>query len=482
MKKMIRHMAVLCAITSCAFPAAAWGPQAESAVVTTAARVLAKENAIPLTNLLKDVRAGAEISTAEMFELIPKAGSDQVAAILSEMALLEAVRDKRVDPYYAFRLGVLGKLVAQLSAPMQTAHPSVKTLYLADVERRVGQATLTPEPRRQANSAAYFSQIKREATARQDLIEEDYRKGVGFAGIASKCLSEDVSRSVASIADVWYTLLSTGVQGGPVSPDLVRGYYLKALDYYIAKRHTREATATYARLKDIGAMTTEVKKQVGDMFFDTGQYERAIQEYQAVLQEDAGRRDVIDRVTGYYIGLGEKALDRERLEEAQDAFQMAAQTDPLNESAQENLINTKRLIADREERRSQAQAAVDTAKELERQAETPMLDVRAAMEMIEKAKTLYEGVTDEFPLQSNAAERGLASVTRRYAELRSQLLSNVANFSGAGSSADALTVAQQKTGALAKDALREMARDSYEAQRKSVAEEVRKALAEKAAD
>ena len=64
------------------------------------------------------VEAGARVSNADQTRLYPNFEQDPIGAIESEIFLMQAVRGERIDPYYAFRLGLLGKLVAQSTAPL----------------------------------------------------------------------------------------------------------------------------------------------------------------------------------------------------------------------------------------------------------------------------------------------------------------------------------------------------------------------------
>ena len=114
-----------------------WGPQAIRNIVSGAARLMDKEYGIPLTNLLQEIQAGGSLSQALVEGLIPTAGHDPITAIESEMYLLQAVRGDRVDPYLAYRLGVLGKLTAQLSSPVSEARSTYRTLYDADAEKHI---------------------------------------------------------------------------------------------------------------------------------------------------------------------------------------------------------------------------------------------------------------------------------------------------------------------------------------------------------
>lgn len=461
-----------------ALPGAAWGPTAQTTIVAGAARLMAREHAIPLTNLLDDIRAGAEVSQVELLELLPEAGTDPINAIASEMYLLQAVRTTRVDPYYAYRLGVLGKLTAQVSAPMLDAEATYRTLYLADVERSIGGVVYRHAPRRSVDPRTYFPLVQSQAGARRQLVEKDYQEGVGFRGIASKALSEDVSRSINAVADVWYTILQERVRVVNISKGQMRTYYINALEYYIQNRQVKETEASHARLEALGVQTPDLRKRIADMFYDSRQFERAIEEYEVVLQEQPGRRDVVERIAGYYKEVGDKALRDDRLEEARDAYQSAVAADKLDADAQTSLVEAKRLISDREDRLGEDQAALDQAAALEREAEMQARtgDYGRAMEVLQEAQMLYSGVTTEFPDETRAAQSGLNSVVRRMEELRGEILRNAQRLSGTGSSGDVRALARTKSRELAEEALRKLMRDDYEAYLKELGDTMTRRL------
>lgn len=445
--------------------AGAWGPQTESAIVTGAARLLSKETALPLTNLLTDIRAGAQIADGELLRLIPEAEAEPVSAIADQMHLLEAVRSSRIDPYYAYRLGVLGKLVATVSGPMPTAQPVYRDQYFSDVEERVQRITLQPEPRRIVEPAPYFTGVMAAAAAREDLLVGDYKSGVGFGGIAKQSLASEVSRSVNAVGDVWFTILSGEAAVANISQDLTRRYYVDAVLYFIERGYEREAAAAYERLEDMGVLDLETRLRIADIYYDAGFTERAVEEYQAIVAQQPGRRDAVERLSRYYVGLGDAALDEQRLYDAQDAYQNAVDADPLNTPAKEKLVNVETAIAEREDRLNAARGAVEAALAMERQAEelAGRGEVAEALATLKLASQEYASVTAEFPEQQRIAQAGRTAVSERVREMRRMLLEDAQEFSGLGASSEAVALAVEETPGVAERALEAFLKERYEA-------------------
>ena len=124
----------------------------------------------------------------------PGATTNPIGAIESEMILLEAVRGDRVDPYFAYRLGVLGKLVARICSPLERADSTYRNLYYADVDKKIENVPIDSTSRRVVDPQVYLPQVSRSAADRADVIVEDYKTGLGFGGVAQASLSEDASR------------------------------------------------------------------------------------------------------------------------------------------------------------------------------------------------------------------------------------------------------------------------------------------------
>ncbi len=447
---------LLCSVF--AFTAAAWGPRAQTTLVLAAAHMLSKENAVPLTRLIDHIRSGADVSPTVFEQLMPDATKDPLRAIQDEMALLQTVRGSSIDPYMAYRLGVLGKLVARITSPMLTADPRYRNLYYADVENAIANCPLKSSPRRDVDPAVYFAGVQHEAAVRTDVIEKEYQAGVGFRGVAGQSLSQDVSRSVNAIADVWFTILQGKAQVASISDSRIREYYVDALEYYLARRNTAAVSATYDKLTSIGAQTPEMRKRIADMFFDAEQYERAIQEYRAVLTEQPGRKDVMQRLSEYFKRRGDDAMKAGKLEAAREAFMEAAESDKLDPQAQELLIEAERRIADRDERKKAAQTALEQAFAAEKRAEDSLRrsDFAGAIAQLTEAEQLYGSVSDEFPEERRAAQNGVNNVIKRKNQLRDELLRNAQNFSGSGSSADIVALVKSQQAGLAKEGLSEL--------------------------
>ncbi|NUM54679.1 MAG: hypothetical protein HUU46_13625 [Candidatus Hydrogenedentes bacterium] len=461
--------AVVVAVTAALFaggvvPAWAWGPRTRVAIVSMASRIIARESGANLTKLDKDIRAGASISPSDLTTLVPVAITDPVGAVETEMYLLQAVGGGRVDPYFAYRLGVLGMLVAEVSSPLADADPSVRDVYYADVEGIIEKVQMKPAPRTKVDPVTYFAEVRSDAADRRDLIITDYRSGIGFDGTARSAISDDASRSVNSVADVYQSVLTGRVTSANISPSQIRDYILRAIQFYIKRGNDAETESAYKRLTDLNVSTVDLQKQIGDMFYDAEKYERAMQEYQAVLALDPARRDVTERIAAYYVKLGDDALAEQKLEDAREAYQKALDADKLQPNAQRKLLDAEKLITERDARLEDTRETLTAADEKLNQADQLAFrkDYGGAIALLYEAQSGYGKVTDEFASEYRIAQNGMLMAESKLTQLRRDLVSNAPSLSGLGAGYSTREQAESAAKSLDEQALRALLDRQYE--------------------
>ena len=451
----------------CASPdAMAWGPKSQGLIVSSAARVLSQEKNIPLTRLQADIDRGVQIESAELAKLIPVASANPLAAIQAEMYLLQSVKGDRVDPYFAYRLGVLGRLVADATGPLANARASVRNAYYADTDQNVTRITLKTNPRRTVDPATYFPEVERLANQQSDLIIKDYEAGLGFAGIAKASMQSDVNRSIDAVADVWFTVLSGSVVVANVSESQVRNFAVSALEFYVNRGNTSEADATYNKLESMGMQTLELRERIGDMYFAAGSFDRAMEEYTEILEQDPGKKNVAQKIAAHYVTVGDKAMELNRLEAAYEAYAKAAETDKLNGPAQVKVVEAGRAIEERDARMKVAEDALTAGDALQTEAEQESRrnNFAKAMELLTLADASYGSVTDEFPDLNREALSARNTVASRLQEIRTSLRDGSGNLSGSGSTMLAKKLATDAAKSTAGDALKALIAAQYDAQ------------------
>ena len=464
MRKATPIMLLGAAVSVCA---AAWEPVTQQAVVTTAMHVLSKEGVVQLSKLERDVRAGAS-APPEMIEgLYGGLAMGKVRAIEAEMHVLAAVRaGGGVGPYYAYRLGALGRLVAEITAPLADEATVYRERYYADVASNFRQVPLKLSQRKLVDPVPYFDRVKGQANTRRELIVRDYQEGIGFNGMARAALSDDYSRSVAAVADVWHTVVTSGAVHAGVSDVQLRDYVVNAMAYYVGRRNPLEIDSNQQRLARLVPSRPDLDKQIGDMFFEAGYFDRAIRQYNKVLRAQPARRDVVEKLAQYYMIMGNDALAEERLEVAHDAYAKALEVDPLHTTAEGKRLETVRLIAQRDTRLETARRLVQEAVQLETEAERLAMRDRYAdaIDALKEARGLYEDVTDEFAAEFRAAAAGLGNIDFRLRELKGGLVQNAQRLSGGGLTFELQELAGRKSLELDQRALYKLTTNALEAE------------------
>ena len=453
--RMQLSLAVVLALLA-AFPAAAWGPRGQAAIVSTAMNLLSKGGELPLVRLAGEIKEGAAVPMSELELSYPGLAANPLEAIASEMAVLSAMRQSRVDAYYAYRMGVLGKVVAMVTSPMRGAPINYRNQYGEDTDRAFQGVQLRQSPRKDANSRDYFQRLLLELRVGDEMILKQYQDGVGFKGIASATLSADASRSVSAVCDVWWTVLSSKTVPGGVSEAQMQRYVLDAYAFFIKRRNEKELDQADAQYGALTPLTPDMRAKIGDLLMEAEYKERAIREYEAVIASAPDRRDVVQKVADHYVGEGDAALKENKLEEALADYERAVKANPLHGTAEGKRLEAENLIAERDARLSTQQAAIQHAADLRDLAEQEAQKNRyaEAVALLQQALDTYNEVTEEFPSEYQQRTRGLRDTQNRMAQLKDSLTANASAYSGTGSATDPRELVALGAKGLEEDALR----------------------------
>lgn len=412
--------------------AAAWGAKTQRAIVSTAVHVLSYENDLALKSLNKDFVAGGSVSQEELNRMFPGYERAAIKTIENEMNLLGSVRGESLDGYLAYRLGLLGQLVARLTSPMEGESPAIRESYYRDVDRAVERVNYKGGKRKIVDPAAFFKMVVEEARFQTAVMLKDYQSGLGFGGVAGGALNADASRSINAVADVWYTVLSGGTSSGRVAAEHVREYVVGGMGYYAGRGNVNETNAAYARYQKLLSFTPEVREQIGDLYFEMGAYDRAIAEYNAVAEAQPQNRRVTEKIAEYYVKQGDTALDDEALEDALRSYTEASNVDKLNESAQRKKIEAEAMIGERDARMNKSREALQRADAL--RLESDRVAVRGnyseAVMHLAEAQTLLDGISTEFVEIQQQAKAMTLQVRESVRQYKRDLVNNAQTLSG----------------------------------------------------
>ena len=451
----------------------AWGPRTQMAIVNTALNLMAREQSLPLTKLQNDIRAGVRCDDKVLEELFPDLAMDPLRTIENEMALLTAVRRPKLDAYYAYRLGVLGRIVSSMTAPMREADLAERSQYYADADAAVDSGALQPAQRRVFETLAPFERVMREANVANDLIQTEYRSGAGFKGAASARLAADVSRSVNAVADIWWTIVTSSAVAGNISDAQLQRYVLNGYEYRIAGGIEAEIEAAEKYYAEIIAFTPAMRADIGDMLYAAGFREEAVREYEMALAAAPERRDVVGKISEYYMEIGDEALEKSQLEDALAAFEKALQANALHPTAEQRRLEVVGLIAQRDALQSEYQGILKQADELRSLAEQEAGRARyaEAIALLQQSQDAYQSVGDEFPMEFQQRTKGLRDAQYRLMELKKSLLNNAMHFSGVGFAGDMEKLISDAGKGIEKDALQVILDQAYKAEIENLTKE-----------
>ena len=459
--KSFRTAAALWTLAA-ALPAMAWGPQTQVAIVSTAVQLVSQDRTMPLRNLRDYVRQGAALSAEEIQALYPAFSTDPVNTIKSEMFLLQAVKSDRIDPYFAYRLGILGKLVARATAPLGDAPEDIQNAYYSDVDEVINQVALNAGPRRTVDANIYLEEVRAEARGQDQTISSDYQTGQGFGGTARAALAIDASRSVNAVADILYTTMLENASLASVSANPKRDYFQRGIAFYLERGNLTEAHNLYERVESLGLMTPDYRKTLGDLYYDSENFERAVEIYETVLVEDPGRRDVAERIAAYFKRMGEEAQQAGRLEAAEEAFNRAGVADMLDAEARRRVLNVQDEIAARDARRDAASNALERGQALLVSAQEAALDgnYANAITYLREARARFDEVPTEFDPLWQQADQNKKIVDAQMRDYTALFIDSAQGLSGTGFELSAPLLAET-TPDVDREALRSLLQSLY---------------------
>lgn len=433
----------------------AWGPATQKALVTTAMHLVSRENGIPLSKFEKSVLEGVQAADEMIPVWYPDFKTRAVAAIDSEAVLLQSVRSASLDPYMAFRVGVLGVMIVRASAPFSDKPGAFRDVYYADVDGSINGIQIKTVKRQDGSPSDRLRALRQQFAGREGSIRQDYSTGQGFGGIAKATLDEQANMVIAAVADIWYTSLVGKPSAAATSEVKVRTYIGDALEFYIKRGNKSEIDSSYNRLTSLSVVTPDLRKKIGDLFYAHEMFDKAIKEYNAVLEAEPDRKDVLERLTEYYLADGDKASEEGRLEDALGSYQKARDMNPLNPNTEAKRLQAERDLNARNERLNAARMSLGMATSYETQAdqEASQRNFAKALGLIKQAEDQYGSVTEEFPFEYQQAVAGLKNLESKSQVVKENLIGGAQDLSGLGSVVDARHLAGTTTRDLDSQAL-----------------------------
>lgn len=430
------RLAVIVATIAAVAHTHAWGPRAQRTITGMAIQVI--QGKFPGTfrpgdaNYERDVLKGAEAGWRSLdASNMVRSTDDAIQLVAAQIQLLSKARTYGSGSYFAYRLGVLSSLVADIMLPYGLAwtpeQEAMQAQVRADIEKHLNAYKYASHNTRRvdvANAREYFQQ---RLTFRNDniiLIEDDYRRGRGYSGLLKESSQQNFVDAVDAVADVWYTILEAGTtkpaSAMSANDDMLANYFVDEIAYQLMdKRNFHQAGAVYENLAALNSTNPAIYEEVGDLYyaFETRQSaERSIREWRIAYELGGANRDAVARkISDHFLREGreyleladEKGKGETELPSALAAFKQALQYNWTSEAAADLIKDTNKRIAERNERREMTVSIIAKADQIREESDNLVTagNFGNAIPNYRKAAEILNAVDDEFTDQNEIAQQ-----------------------------------------------------------------------------
>ncbi len=434
----------------------AWGPRAKQAITAMAIQMIQSE--FPYTfrpsgsagvGYEKEAIQGSADGWQTIAEFYSFENEEAIfSAITSEIQLLRDIRRFGPSSYYAYRLGVLSALVADLMIPYGFAwtdeERQLQKVVNEDIDKQLDSYAYQAQQTQRnfiIDVKKYFSERRPYFVENKRLIANDYRLGKGYNGLLAKAGLDYFVRTVRAVSDVWYTVLRPEDEGVWVSPpsDRTRAwYFVKEIEFLLdVKKNMFQADKVYENFTKLSLTPPEAVNRIGDAFYRMNSSEaknRAVQLWRSAYTVSAGelRNTIAKKLSKYYYDQGQTSLARanqpggkeEDLNNALYSFQQAIEFDRENQEIVNMIQQTYQEIKERTEYRNMLVTIISQAEKTQEEAEKYRLsgDYGNAILTYRIAVSLYNSVDDRFKDLESNAKGGLRRVKKSISDVINEVL------------------------------------------------------------
>lgn len=458
-------IAVFAAIVMCG-DAMAWGTRAQQSITLMAMQVVKQQfpNGFTAgaTSYEKDCLAGAAAGVAALSGKVPlSSDAETIQAIGTEIQLLREVRNYGMGSYFAYRMGVLSALVANVMTPygfaFEPGDDLLQQKVFADIEAAIDSYGYSPIQKTREivrDPVTYFRDKRPFINDDRRLIAQDYQTGRGYKGFLKQGGPAYFVRSVEAVADVWTTVLTESREPSlaVASRRMQTWYFVDEIDYLLLeKKNPQVAERAYENFRKVVQQgEPEAYEHIGDSYAAFGDEEgtdRAVREWQnAHGMAGANRASVAAKLNRHYLAVGNKFLDIAAKPGADDndlpsalrAFESALEFDRKSDEAADLIQKTHVLINERNARRDTTLKILASAEKLIAQADvlTQSEDFGGAIKTYRQAMSFYASVGDEFKEESKKGKQGVRDVKSAINKTIQKIISRGSEVIDAGEKAE----------------------------------------------
>ncbi|MFP4501263.1 MAG: hypothetical protein ACLFTT_09725 [Candidatus Hydrogenedentota bacterium] len=414
--------------------AAAWDARAQRTIAYMSLQVIQEDYPDILRQYDRDILRGAKTGYEEFADTMPLSDADDaVAAVGAQIQLLRNVREYGVNSYFAFRMGVLSSLVADVMVPFGFAwtpqEQSIQARMEEDIEAHLDNYRYVRADSRRTyvrNAQAYFYEKRRFHNENKQIIAEDYTSGAGYAGLLRNAGQDYFNKAINAVADTWHTVLRSQADATDqeASPTMLTWYFVKEIAYFLeVQENFQRANRAYELFQRKNPGILRAYEEVGDLYYAFGSeqaVERGVNEWKlAYSLRGSRRKNVGEKLSAHYMRVGREYFDKERYDDtdlpnALDAFQEALKYNRADTEAADYVQQVNRKIKEREELRELYLEIISKAEAIREEASRAALegDYGTAIIQYRKGINLFESVGDEFDNLAETADSGVSDLTK----------------------------------------------------------------------
>lgn len=459
MKRVLIHATVAVALAAgllVSGPAEAWGPRAVQSISAMALQMLKADypntfrpGGIVGPNFEKDVVSGARDGVAALGGTVPLGNErEAMQAVATEVLLLREARKYGPTSYFAYRMGVLGALTANVMMPFGFAWApgdhDIQQRLMADIEKHLDTFTFSPVSRRREfirDGLTYFQNRRAFHEEDKALIRNDYTRNIGYDGFMRQGGQAYFTRAVEAVADVWNTVLNTDMDGVATlkkpSDRALAWYFVNEMEYLMTvKSNMHQAGLVYENFEKVNPRLVEAHVKVGDIFYAFNTREsrlRGIEEWRKAYNLGGTERAGVGRkLSAHFLAEGRAYLEKAALPGAAEtdlpsalnAFEQALDYDRTSETAASLIQETNLAIVARNERLEMAINIISTGEKVRAEADNfrERQDFANAIKTYRQAIGFFEAVDDEFKAQSDTAKENVRRLRKSIQDVTNDVL------------------------------------------------------------
>ncbi len=432
----------------------AWGPRAMRTITAMSLQMLKQDfpnvfrpGGAVGTNFESDVMNGARDGVKVLGDAEPLNGDQEtMEAVMSQAALLREARSYGPTSYFAYRMGVLASLTANVFVPFgfswSAEDKAIQKKMMEDIDGDIDNYSFAPTAHNREfvrDAVTYFKEHRAFYAEDKVLITNDYKNGTGYRGFMKQGGRAYFTRTVESVADIWNTVLrpEPGRDIMKPSPRSLTWYFVDEMAYLLkTKGNVLQAKRVYENFEKVNPKIVEAYEKVGDIFYAAEAREsklRGIEEWQKAYGLGGPERARIgQKLAAHYLEEGRGFLDRAAkpgsndtdLPTALNAFEQALNYDHTSQEAAKLIQDTNKAIQARNERLEMTINIISTGEKVRAEADNfrEKKDWANAIKTYRQAIGFFEAVDEEFKEQSNTAKENVRKLKKSIQDVINDVL------------------------------------------------------------